>query len=215
MSDDARVKVVNTALGQLGQEPVADLSDTSLQGSNAAVKILRVLDDARDAVLSRHGWLCAMEYVALQPVVIAGYSNWKYPTLYQLPGDGLEVWEIEGCPLTEYYSTFWGGRWEVGSIDTDMGPRRVIRSRDSGGIKAAYTRRASWGALAIQVRDAIAWEAAARVCYSVTGDVNRTSQLKKEAEQKFALAVSKEGTQEGGQEPLAPSIPAALRAFSR
>lgn len=215
MSDDARVKVVNIALNQLGQEPVVDLSDASIQGSNAAMKVLRVLDDAREMVLARHGWLCAMVYVTLQPAVIAGYVNWKYPYVYQLPGDGLEVWEIGGCPLTEYYSTWWSGRWEVGSIDTDQGPLKIVRARECGPLNVAYTRRASWGALESHLRDAVAWEAAARSCYSVTADVTRTSQLKKEAESKVMMAIGKEGTQEGGQEPLAPSIPAAIRAFSR
>lgn len=214
MAGDPKVSIVNVALGQLGQEPVVDLSAASLAASNATVKILRVLDDARDAVLARHGFLCAMEYAELQPSNLAG--SWKYPTVYLLPGGALEVWEIGGFPLTDYYSTFWRPRWEVGTRDTDQGPQKIIRARNAdAGLNVAYTRRASWGALETLVRDAVAYEAAARAAYSVTGDVQRASQLEKRAQEKIAAAIAKEGTQEGGQEPLAPSIPAALRNYSR
>lgn len=216
MADDAQVRIVNSALFQLGNEPVVDLSDTALQASNAAVKILRVLDSARDTVLARHGWLCAMAYAQLAPSVIDGAASWKYPTSYLLPGDGLRVWEIDGCPLDDWHRTHWGPKWELGTIDTDMGPRQIIRACDADpALKVAYTRRCSWGALSAHVADAIAFDVAARACYSVTGDNTRASALMKYAENKALLAVSTDGTQEGGQDPLAPSIPAALRAYSR
>ena len=57
MSDLYRVRAVNKALFLMGQEPVPDLSDASLEASQAAVKCLRAIDDARDTTLRRHGFL--------------------------------------------------------------------------------------------------------------------------------------------------------------
>ena len=216
MTDVAKVNIVNTALFQLGQEPVPDLTDASLTSSVAAVKLLRVIDQARDDILSRQGWLCAMQYVTLSPVIIPGYVNWKYPVVYQLPGDGLRVWQIAGYPLTEYYSMFWRQRWELGTIDTDMGPLKIIRScDDSGSIDVAYTRRASWGALSEHVAMAVAFDTAALAAVSVTGDANLAKKLDADAEGRVRMALSTEAMQEEGQTPIAPSIPEAIRNYSR
>src|SRR5581483_1188550 len=145
MTDTAKVSIVNTILTQLGNEIVPDLSDASLEASNAAVKVLRVLDDARDMVLSRHSWRCAMAYDTLARAVGTGAESWKFPNVFHLPGDGLAVWEIEDCPLTDYYSTFWRQRWELGTVDTDLGARVLIRSKDdNGSLNVGYTRRCSW-----------------------------------------------------------------------
>ncbi len=234
MSDDARVRTVNSALFQLGNEPVPDLSDAALADSLAAVKVLRVMDESRETVLARHGWLCALEYTVLQPVIIAGYANWKYPYVYQLPGDGVMTWEIEGCALTEFYSSYWRQRWELGSIDTDMGPRQIIRAANrgwqggpswastapvdpagGGSLRVAYVRRASWGALSAHVRDSIAFDMAARAAISVTGDANLAKKLEAAAERKVLLAISTDAKQIEGEEPYAPSIPQALRDYTR
>ena len=62
MSDPIQLRIINMALFELGQEPVVDLTSGSLEQSMAATKLMRVIDDARDTVLSRHGWTCALEY---------------------------------------------------------------------------------------------------------------------------------------------------------
>lgn len=220
MPDAAQVKMMNTALGLLGQEPVIDLEEASLQGSIAATKLMRFIEDARDTVLRRHGFTSVLEYVVLSPVAPpAGYSNWRYPTLYYLPADALRVWEIEGVSPAAGSSLdadCWAPRWQAGTVETDLGARQVIRAQNAQDqLNAAYIARRAWAALDAHLADAVAFELAARGCYSVTADVARTSQLKKDAEAKVMMAISVGDTQEGGQPPPMPSIPAAIRNSSR
>jgi hypothetical protein len=136
MADVGEVNAVNRALFLLGQDPVDDLSDASLQFSAGAVKLLGALGDARDLTLARHGWACALEYVTLQPATIPGYVNWRYPTVFLLPPDALRVWEIGGTVANgnEYQS--WLPRWQIGTteVENEDFPRLIIRaSADSGG----------------------------------------------------------------------------------
>lgn len=229
MSDPAKVKVVNTTLFLLGQEPVTDLTDASLQGSVAAVKILRVLEDAKAEVLCRHGWVCALEYVTLTPAVMAAAKpNWRYPTTFLLPGGALSVWEIEGVRRED-----WGPRWQVGTVETADSARTVIRAArqepgqtafgnwggDYSGpvcaLNVAYVRSCNWQALSRPLANAMAYEAAKRAAYSITGDKALGPSLMKAAEDAVQKAIGADGTQEGGQPPAAPSIPFALRNMSR
>ena len=48
--------------------------------SSGATKLVRQIDQARDIVLARHGWTCALEYVTLQPA--------QHPQLRQLALSG-------------------------------------------------------------------------------------------------------------------------------
>ncbi|HEV2530953.1 hypothetical protein [Phenylobacterium sp.] len=216
MPDVVQVKAMNTALAALGQEPVAALDDAALQGSIAATKLLRHVDDARDAVLARHGFVCALTYTHLAPTPAPPGSDWRYPFLYQLPADALRIWEIAGQVVNGQEWTCDGRRWQLGSIELDDGASRtVIRSSSDGDLDVCYVRRASWGSLDIHVRDAIAQTIAARGAYAVTGDLAKQSKQEKTAETAVLLAISVDGTQEGGQPPLAPSTPAAIRNISR
>lgn len=216
MADAIEVAVLNTALGALGQEPVADLSDGALQSSKAAVKLLRHLETARDVVLARHGWVCALDYGTLSPATLEGYTNWRYPTVYLLPEGALRVWEIEGVTFTGDESC-WAPRWQVGTIDAPAGSaRKIIRAVNGvAQLNAAWVRRANWAALDPHVRDAVAYEVAARGAYSVTGERGVAADKRKEAEANVIMAISVDGTQEGGQPALAGSIPAALRNRAR
>lgn len=226
MSDVAKIKIVNTALAQLGKEPVADLSAQSLAASVAVVKLLRHLPSSHETVLRRHGWLCALEYATLAPVIIAGYVNWKYPSVYQLPGDGLRVWTVyDPCAFFGGFSLGPGGcglpqlaegrAWEAGTFETPFGPAKVIRSGACAALPVAYVRRASYDALDEHVRDAVAYDLAARAAYDIKGDLGLQGRLEAKAEQRVMLAISVDSSQEGEQAPLAPSIPAALRARCR
>ena len=215
MTDAAQVQIVNTALALLGNEPVIDLGDDSLQGSGAAYKLMRSLDTARDVILRRHGWLCALTYTALSAEA-AEAGNWKYPWLYRLPGDALRTWEIGGVVFGGTEFECWAPRWQTATIDSDLGAVQVIRSRDNvTALNIAYVRRASWGALDIHIADAIAHELAGRCCYSINGDQGKAERLKQAAEAKALMAISVDGTQEGSQEPIAPSIMQGIRNSSR
>lgn len=220
MTDVAEVKIVNTALGLLGQEPVADLSEPALAASMAATKLMRHIDVARDTVLRRHGWTCALEYATLSPAILDGYVNWRYPTVYLLPANALRTWEIGGITFSgaagSLESDCWAPRWQCGTFETDDGARQIIRAQNADEtLNIVYIRRCNWAALDSHLADGVAFDLAARGCYDVTGDVARTSQLKKDAEAKVMLAISVGDTQEGGQPPLMGSTPAAIRNSSR
>lgn len=223
MATQAEVDLVNQALFLTGNEPVQDLSDAALDASVAAVKMLRVKEKSRDAVLSRHGWVEALEYRSLAPAVLDGsatvapWTNFRYPTVYLLPQDALRVWEVAGQPVGTTGRAL-EPRWQLGTWETDDGARLVIGSCEdpasAGELEVCYLRRANWASLGAQLKDAIAWDMASRACYAITGDVARTSQLRKEAEEKLQLAIGADGTQEGHQPPLAPSIPAQIRRYA-
>ena len=105
-------------------------------------------------------------------------------------------------------------RWQLNTIDTSQGAQSVILTADAlSSLNICYVRLASWGALDPHLRDAIAFDMAARAGFSV-GGVD-PGKLEKAAEAKILAAISVDATQEGGQPPYAPSIPAALRNYSR
>lgn len=224
MPDVAQVQIVNTALGLLGQEPVIDLGEASLQGSIAATKLMRVIEQARDTVLRRHGWICALKYVTLPPALIDGYVNWRYPTVYVLDADALRLWELEGVTPTAgsaFDPNCWGPRWQAGTEETDSGSRQVVRAQNqaadgsSPSINIAYVRRCGWSSLDATVADAIAYETASRGALSVTGMQAMSDKMTARAENKVMQAISVGDTQEGGQPSWMPSIPAQLRNLSR
>lgn len=216
MADAAQVQIVNTALFALGQEPVVDLSEAALQGSISATKLMRQIDAARDTVLRRHGWLCALEYVTLAPAILDGYVNWRYPAVYELPADALRTWEIEGITpdLGGDSGSCWEPRWQTGTFEIDDAARQIIRGMDvASNLNIAYVRRANWASLDAHVADAIAHELAMRAEFSITGAA--TKALMGKAEAKVMMAISVDGTQEGGQPAWAASTPAALRNGAR
>lgn len=217
MATAAEVRIINTALASLGQEPVSDLEEASLQTSLAAVKLLRHMQVARDTVLSRHGFTCATTYTTLSPALISGYVNWRYPTVYQLPGDALRVWEIGGICAGGHDFGGWEPRWQCGTVeDNSGGAVQVIRAREADqALNVAYIRRAAWAALDPNVSDAIAYDIAKRGATAVTGDQAIISRAAKDAETKVMLAISIGDTQEGGQPPWMGSTPALIRNMSR
>lgn len=215
MSDDAELMVLNAALAALGNEPLTDLNDDSLQGSGAAYKLLRSMDLSRQTVLSRHGWLCALEYTTLTPEP-ADAGNWKYPWQYRLPADALIVWEVAGECLWLEGQWACANRWQTATIDSDLGAIKVLRGLGQiDPLPIAYVRDAGWSGLSASLLDAIGLELAGRCCYGINGDRATASDLKNQAEKKIALAIGAEAKQEGEQDPLAPSIPAMIRNRSR
>jgi hypothetical protein len=239
MAFDGRVQIINTGLFACGKGPVPDLTATSLAKSDAAVKLLGQLQPAFQAVLERHGWLCALAYAQPGPYAPAGYVlPWKYATgqAYQAPAGCLRVWEVRtanldlpfaeldwlsfgmiGPPLIE------GERWEMNTIDNADGTSTMIILSDvvysagppACGIAMSYVRTPNFSALTSNLTDAIGWECARRAGWNITGDTNQAQRIATEAEQKILMAISIDGTQEGAQFPVAPSVPARLRLVSR
>lgn len=128
MIGDAKTNIVSDALNWLGNEPVPDLSAASLAASSAAVKILRVIERARDTVLARHGWTCALEYVNLTPATVVNYTPPPaYPSLFLLPPDALRVWSVDGQTTASATWQGWEPRWQVGTTEADGATRMILR----------------------------------------------------------------------------------------
>jgi hypothetical protein len=233
MPADPQVRVMNVALGQLGKLPVTDLSEQSLRASTAAMKLQAFMEDARDAVLERHGWLCAMTYAILSPATdaaVAADGAWKYPTYYVLPGDVVKIWEVRTPTLIQ---PFWseidwiafsqlgpaiieGEAWEVTTKDyPDGSSQDILRTDLLDQVAISYCRRCNWAAMPFLMLQAVGFDLAARGCYTVTADQQRQVKLEQLAEQKIQLALSSESMLEGGQPAIAPSIPARIRQISR
>lgn len=229
MPDTAQCAIINTALSLMGMPSVADLSEASLRQNAAATKLMANFDNSYSTVLRRHGWLCALTYVCLPAAVIAGDSNWKYPAKYLLPGGALRVWEVrDPGPQIPFEEIDWlsfgmlgppliqGVAWEVNTIDAEAGASQlVVRSSQTCGLALSYVRRCNFSALDGHVADAVGYDVAARCAWNITGDRGVAKDLAAEAEKKVMLAISVDGTQEGGQAPLAPSITSQIRAMSR
>jgi hypothetical protein len=233
MAWDAKTRAMNIALAQLGKLPVTDLNEQSLRANAAAMKLSAFIDDARDQVLERQGWLCAMTYTALNPAsdaAIALDDNWRFPVYYQLPGDCVKVWEVRTPTLIQ---PWWGDidwiafselgppvmegeAWQVTTIDSQDGSSmKVLRTDLQDQLVISYTRRCNWAAFPFILLQAIGFGLAALGCYTVTADQSRQQKLEQLAEAKVLMALSTEATQEAGMAAIAPSIPARIRAISR
>jgi hypothetical protein len=220
----SQVDAINTALGFLGKEPVADLTPASLAQSVAATKLMRSIETAKRTVLRRHGWLSALSYVTLLPSPAQPqWANFRYPSLFLLPGDCLRVWEIAGDVIAGREVPDQGTRWQVLTIQAADGTAQTAIAAAScdgdaattlSDLNVAYVRNASWASLDDNLADAIAYDAAKRQARSILGSASEAAAIAKEAEAAIAIAISVDGTQEGGQPPLAPSIPQAIRRFA-
>jgi hypothetical protein len=191
------LSILNDALTQLKQPTVADVVGESL--TIVASRVLAILPAARQAVLERHGWLCALAYTTL--VADAALSNWKYDAGYNLPGDALRVWMVDGDPCNT--------KWEAGTVAP---ARKVIWANGTGDLDIAYVRDLPSAAMSPNLADAIAWELAARCCGGVTGDSQLAVAIERAAGNRLAWAVGVDGTQEGGQDTLVGDVVAGVRA---
>lgn len=190
----AATRIVNAALVQLGEDPVASVEGDPLPGR--LVKILPHLQPAIDAVLVTYGWLCALEYATLTPSpTITG--NWKYPHHYLAPEGALRFWTIER--LTG---------WERGTWENQP----VLRAVEGGTLNVAYVKRRDADALDANVGDAVAFELAARACQSLNGSVELALRLRKIADDAILKAQGVDGQDWKASEEMLPDRLAGLRA---
>lgn len=196
MADD--LAAVNQALAHLGEPSIDSLLPASL--NPAARKVMPFQAQALDALLERHGWLCALEYATLHPAPSGG--NFKYAYRFNLAGNFLRLW---GEPS-------WAGAWEVGSAtDGDGATVRVLRAQTPGPLNVSYVRRITVAALTPTLFDAYALDLAARSCRQITGSVEVARVLRQQADQAVMVAMGIEGMQEGGQAPAFYSPLADIR----
>ena len=82
------VSICSNALLMLGAAPIADLNEDNDRARLAA----NLFDPARDMVLRRHPWNCAVKRIALAPDVTAPAFDWTYQ--FTLPSDWLRTLSV-------------------------------------------------------------------------------------------------------------------------
>jgi hypothetical protein len=194
----SRLEILNLALAAVSEQPTP--AETGAAASNAAIKLARFLDLARDEVLGRHGWIAAMEYRELAAAAEAG--DWKYPYRFYLPPDCLRVWRVENE----------GAAWEAGQRLLAGEERQIVRSDAAGPLRVAYVRRMGWDGLPPHLVNPIALLAGARGGETINGSAEMAGRLEQRAELAIARAMGLDGTQQGGRDVPLPSRPAAIRA---
>lgn len=195
---DAVTSLVNSAFAQLGEDPVSDVTLTPTPAR--VTKIMPHVQDAIDAVLVRYGWLCALEYATIYPEpTIPG--NWRFQHHYVIPEGGLCFWRVERTT-----------GWERGVQERDDGATRdVLRAIEGGALNVAYVKRREAEALTVNVRDAVAFELAARACQSITGNGDLALKLQKAAAEALSSAIGSDG-RDAKDEAMLPDRLACIRA---
>lgn len=197
----SQLSILSDAMALIGQKAPQDLTPEAL--GVVGKKVYARLDDARQNVLVRSGWIDALSYDTLQPA--ADLSNWKFGTCYVLPKGALRVWEIDALPGAL--------RWTAGTItDTEGATRRVVWTNGSGALNLSWVRDAKAEALGPALGKAVAHELAALTCFDVTENLARSDALIKLAAEKLAEAIGVDAMQEGGEDPLIPDTARMARA---
>lgn len=195
----AATLLVNGALVQLGEDPVQSVELDPAPGR--LVKILPHLQPAIDAVLVKYGWLCALDYLTLQPSGLVP-SNWKFPVAYVAPAGALRFWEVER-------KTGWErGVWQRG----DGASQLILRAKEGGPINVSCVMRRMADALDANVHDAVVFELAARAARPIGGSVERALELRKLANDAVLSAMGTDGQDTRDGEPMFVDRVGALRA---
>ncbi|MFN3353983.1 MAG: hypothetical protein ACK4Z5_10275 [Brevundimonas sp.] len=195
----AETKIINLALVQLGEDTVAAVDQDPPPAR--LVKILPHLQPAIEAVLMKHGFLCALEYATLLPSPDAP-TSWAFPFSYVAPDGCLRLWRVERASGWER------GRWER----QDSASRVIIRAVEGGALNLAYVKRRSADALDPHLHDAIAFEVAARACRPMNGSVERANELRDLARDAYLSALGVDGGDARADEVMFVDRVAALRA---
>jgi hypothetical protein len=195
---DAATQLINQALAHMGEDPVNDL------GADPAPerlrKVLPWFHSGIEAVLKRHGWHCALEYVTLSPGADAP-ANWRWPVSYVVPEGCLRLWRVERATAWER------GRW----IREDGAVLEVIRAAEGGPLNLAYVAKRRPEAIDSHVIDAIALEIAARACETISGSEERGDKLRRLARDALLSAIGLDGADGRNDEGPVPDRVADLR----
>lgn len=82
------VSICSNALLRLGDKTISSFED----GTDRAVLASNLWPDARDYVLRRHPWNCAIKREVLAPDAVAPAFGWQYQ--FQLPADWLRTIQV-------------------------------------------------------------------------------------------------------------------------
>lgn len=182
--------IVNQALAALGQEPTETLV---LQDAKTPTRRLLVFtDQALDEVLTFHPWAEATRHPLLTEVAaIEGDQDWRYPHVFKLAPSILRVIAVDGC-----------GAWQVSTRKDGEAEERVIRAAGSGPLRLTCIQRIDWQALPPHLVTPTALKLASLAAFAVTGDGSLADKLDAKARAALVEALGKDGSQEGGQDPL-------------
>ena len=177
---DARTDLINRALAYLGEDPVLSASEDP--APERLRKLSPQVDPAIDAVLKRHGWHCALEYVTLNPSPDVPV-NWRWPAAYVAPEGFLRAWAVQRLTA-----------WERGRyVRADGATLDIIRAAEGGPLNLAYVARRRPEALDSHLIDAIALEVAARACEPMNGSRERGDQLRRATTEAVLSAIGADG----------------------
>lgn len=178
---DALTNLINEALAHLGEDPI---DDAAADPAPARLRKLSAhIQPAIDAVLSRHGWLCALEYLTLSPSADVP-GNWQFAHAYVAPEGALKFWTVARSTA-----------WERGVfVAADQSARKIVRAVEPGPLNVACIVRRPVHAIDRHVLDAIALEIAARAAEPINGSSERGDKLTRAATQAILSAMGVDGS---------------------
>ncbi len=92
----SKIGIINSALSQLGEAPINDVTDNSRAGRLAE----RTYDDLRQGLLRDHPWNFAMTRLSIAASSTA--PVWEFERAFPLPSDCLRVVEVYNPSLLKY-----------------------------------------------------------------------------------------------------------------
>lgn len=200
MSLTAKAELVNTAMAHLGEPAFATIA-TDPPGA-ALAKVLGQLDGRAGvelAALSRHPWLCALQFASLSAAARAG--NHKWAKVFDLPSTFVKMWAVEG-DNTAYL---------VGSEVVSGVARKVVWANVAA-LDVVFTEQRDFEAYTPDLLNYMAYALASRTAGPLKNDYEGAARLKREAEVALLAAMMGEAGQWREDEALVPFIFAALRA---
>ncbi|MBO9502515.1 hypothetical protein [Brevundimonas sp. A19_0] len=187
----AKLRLINLALAHLGEGAVSSLEDDPRPPK--LTKALAQYDAVLDAALQRAPWLCAVESrtLALITPPAEGWRDWRYSSRYQLPGEYLKLWWVDGA------HTF---AWQAGTdLDGNGAVRRYVRAEGSEALNVDMAVRRPAEALTPLLFMAVSLDLAAHLAGPIQQADGRA--LLERARLAYEQAEGAEVTEIGGQAP--------------
>jgi len=197
---DAATRIINGALVQLGEDPVASIDQDPPPAR--VVKIRPHLRPAIRSVLKRYGFLCALDYLTLQPSQNIP-ANWRFAHHYLMPEGALRLWTVDRS-----------SGWERGVWvrPEDRAKLSCIRAIEGGALNVAVVAERDADMLDANVEDAVVFELAARACRPMNGSVERALELRKIADDAILSAIAADGQDAKADEAMVTDRLAVVRA---
>lgn len=170
----SETEICNSALIKLGADRIISIDD----GTERANKCRDLYPTLRDAMLRSHPWNFAIKRIQL--ALLPDTPLFEYSYQHQIPTDCLRIMRVENDDLLEQYK-----------IEGDK-----LLSNQSV-IKIVYISKVTdVSSMDQNFVEALAWDIAKNMAYSLTNSITFASQIGSEAQRQLDLARSFDG-QEG------------------